>query len=197
MTISNKITISRIILVPVMILMIYIPPLRKIDTIFNLDLGELLFAILFVIASFTDFLDGYLARKRNEITTFGKFLDPIADKVLVLSGMLYIITYKTNYDWWWILVVIVLFREFTVSALRMIAAKEDLVIAAGFSGKLKTVVLMVAMTMILFNNFGLDHFMDGNAHYISDVLFYIGVALTAYSGFDYVYRNRQAIKIKE
>lgn len=197
MTISNKITISRIILVPVMILMIYIPPLRKIDTIFNLDLGELLFAILFVIASFTDFLDGYLARKRNEITTFGKFLDPIADKVLVLSGMLYIITYKTNYDWWWILVVIVLFREFTVSALRMIAAKEDLVIAAGFSGKLKTVVLMIAMTMILFNNFGLDHFMDDNAHYISDVLFYIGVALTAYSGFDYVYRNRQAIKIKE
>lgn len=197
MTISNKITISRIVLVPIMILMIYIPPLRKIETIFNLDLGELLFAILFVIASFTDFLDGYLARKRNEITTFGKFLDPIADKVLVLSGMLYIITYKTTYDWWWILVVIVLFREFSVSALRMIAAKEDNVIAAGFSGKLKTVVLMIAMTMILFNDFGLDHFMNGNAHYISDVLFYLGVALTAYSGFDYIYRNRSAIKIKE
>ncbi|MGI6359790.1 MAG: CDP-diacylglycerol--glycerol-3-phosphate 3-phosphatidyltransferase [Acholeplasmatales bacterium] len=197
MTISNKITISRIVLVPIMILMIYIPLLRKIETIFNLDLGELLFAILFVIASFTDFLDGYLARKRNEITTFGKFLDPIADKVLVLSGMLYIITYKTTYDWWWILVVIVLFREFSVSALRMIAAKEDNVIAAGFSGKLKTVVLMIAMTMILFNDFGLDHFMNGNAHYISDVLFYLGVALTAYSGFDYIYRNRSAIKIKE
>ncbi len=196
MTISNKITISRIILVPIMILMIYIPPLRKIETIFKLDLGELLFAIIFVIASFTDFLDGHLARKRNEITTFGKFLDPISDKVLVLSGMLYIITYKTNYDWWWILVVIVLFREFTVSALRMIAAK-DKVIAAGFSGKLKTVVLMIAMTMILFNNFGLDHFMNGNAHYISDVLFYLGVALTAYSGFDYVFRNKDAIKINE
>lgn len=196
MTISNKITISRIILVPIMILMIYIPPLRKIETIFKLDLGELLFAIIFVIASFTDFLDGHLARKRNEITTFGKFLDPIADKVLVLSGMLYIITYKTNYDWWWILVVIVLFREFTVSALRMIAAK-DKVIAAGFSGKLKTVVLMIAMTMILFNNFGLDYFMNGKAHYISDVLFYLGVVLTAYSGFDYVFRNKDAIKINE
>ncbi|NMA05046.1 MAG: CDP-diacylglycerol--glycerol-3-phosphate 3-phosphatidyltransferase [Acholeplasmataceae bacterium] len=197
MTISNKITISRIVLVPVMILMIYIPPLRKIDTIFNLDLGELLFAILFVIASFTDFLDGHLARKRNEITTFGKFLDPIADKVLVLSGLLYIITYKTEYKWWWILVVIVLFREFSVSALRMIAAKEDVVIAAGFSGKLKTVVLMIAMIMILFNNFGLDYLMNGNAHYVSDVLLYMGVLLTAYSGFDYVYRNRNAIKINE
>ena len=96
MTISNKITISRIVLVPVMILMIYIPPLRKIDTIFNLDLGELLFAILFVIASFTDFLDGHLARKRNEITTFGKFLDPIADKVLVLVDFYILLHIKPN-----------------------------------------------------------------------------------------------------
>lgn len=192
MTLSNKITISRIILIPVMILMLYIPPLRSMNTIFDLDLGELLFAILFVVASFTDFLDGHLARKRNEITTFGKFLDPIADKLLVLSGMLYIITFKTTYTWWWILVIIILFREFVVSALRMIAAK-DKVIAASFSGKLKTVVLMIAMIMILFNDFGLSHLMGENAHYISDVLLYIGVLLTAYSGFDYVYKNKEAI----
>ena len=94
MTLSNKITISRILLIPLMVLMLYIPPLKDIKTIFNLNLAELLFAILFVVASTTDFLDGYLARKRNEVTTFGKFLDPIADKLLVLSGMLYIIVFK-------------------------------------------------------------------------------------------------------
>ena len=194
MTISNKITISRILLIPIMIIMLYIRPLREINTIFNLDLGELLFAILFCIASFTDFLDGYLARKRNEITTFGKFLDPIADKLLVLSGMLYIIQYKTDYTWWWILVIVVLFREFVVSALRMIAAK-DKVIAASFSGKIKTVVLMIAMIMILFNNFGLDYLMGTNAHYVSDVLFYAGILLTAYSGFDYVFKNKDAFLV--
>ena len=194
MTLSNKITMSRILLIPLMVLMLYIPPLKDIQTIFNLNLAELLFAILFVVASTTDFLDGYLARKRNEVTTFGKFLDPIPDKLLVLSGMLYIIVFKTQYDWWWLLVIVVLFREFVVSALRMIAAK-DKVIAATFSGKLKTVVLMIAMIMILFNDFGLSALLGDNAHYISDGLFYLGIFLTAVSGFDYVYKNKDALMV--
>lgn len=83
MTISNKLTISRMLVIPIMIILLFLPVLQDKETIFELSLAELLFAILFTLGSITDWLDGYLARKRNEITTFGKFLDPIADKLLV------------------------------------------------------------------------------------------------------------------
>lgn len=192
MTLSNKITISRIILIPIMILMLYIPPLRSIETVLNLDLGELLFGSIFIIASFTDFLDGYLARKRQEITSFGKFLDPIADKLLTISAILYIVFERTEHSWWWILIIVVLFREFIVSALRMMAAKST-VIAASYFGKLKTVVTMIAVILILFNGFGLYHLMGNSAYYVTDAIFYLAILLTALSGIDYVIKNRNVI----
>lgn len=191
MTLSNKITISRMVLIPIMIIMLFIEPFTKINTVFNLSLSELLFAIIFTVASFTDFLDGYLARKRNEITDFGKFLDPIADKLLTISAMLYITVHRTTYDWWWILIIIVLLREFVVSAIRMMAAKEDHVIAASFFGKLKTVVTMVAIILILYNGFGLYHIMKENAHYVTDVIYYIAILLTFLSGLDYLLKNKE------
>lgn len=193
MTLSNKITISRMVLIPIMIIMLFIEPFTKINTVFNLSLSELLFAIIFTIASFTDFLDGYLARKRNEITDFGKFLDPIADKLLTISAMLYITMHRTMYDWWWILIIIVLLREFVVSAIRMLAAKEDNVIAASFFGKLKTAVTMIAIILILFNGFGLYHIMKENAHYVTDVIYYIAILLTFLSGLDYLLKNKEIV----
>src|SRR5690606_36055256 len=90
MTTANKITILRVLLIPIMIVILYIEPLKVHMTIFGLRLNELLFASIFLIASATDFIDGYIARKYNQITTFGKFLDPIADKVLVFTGLLYL-----------------------------------------------------------------------------------------------------------
>lgn len=193
MTLSNKITLSRVLLIPIMIIIILIPPLKNVKTILELSLGELLFGILFLIASFTDFLDGYLARKRNEVTTFGIFLDPVADKLLTLTAILYIIVFKTSYNWWWSLVVIILFREFAIMALRTIAAKEDEVIAANVFGKIKTVLTMISIILILFNNFGLYYLMGYDAHYVSDVMFYLAVLMTLISGVIYIYQNKSII----
>lgn len=183
MTISNKLTISRICIVPIMVLVTLIKPLQEIDMFLGLNLSEFLFAILFVIASITDFLDGYLARKRNEITDFGKFLDPIADKVLTLAAMLYIVQFKTPYQFWWILILIVVTREFVVSAVRMIAASKNIVIAASIYGKIKTVITTITLFLILFNGFGLYT-------WITDSLFYLTVLVTLLSGIDYVIKNK-------
>ncbi len=194
MTLSNKITISRMALIPVMIIVLFIKPLNNIDLFLNLTLAEFLFALLFVIGSFTDFLDGYLARKRNEITDLGKFLDPIADKLLTLTGMLYVVQFKTDYNFWWILVLIVVAREFVVSAIRMVAASKNVIIAASIYGKIKTAVTLVALTLILFNGFGLYLWLGDGAHYVTDVLFYISVLITFLSGLDYIIKNKEVFK---
>ncbi|MDY0133990.1 MAG: CDP-diacylglycerol--glycerol-3-phosphate 3-phosphatidyltransferase, partial [Acholeplasmatales bacterium] len=152
MTISNKITISRMIIIPVMIIILFIEPLTKIETIFNLNLAELIFGIFFVLAALTDILDGQLARRRNEVTDFGKFLDPIADKLLTTTALLYIAASRTEHTWWWVLILLIISREFIVSAIRMTAAKNDIVIAASIYGKLKTTITMIAIVAILFNN---------------------------------------------
>lgn len=195
MTISNKLTISRMLVIPIMIIVLFIPILRDTTTIFNLSLAELLFGILFTLGSMTDWLDGYLARKRNEITTLGKFLDPIADKLLVITAMVYISIFRTEYiSFWWILVLIVIFRELLVSAVRMLAANKQVVIAASWFGKIKTIVTMPTLVLILFNRFGLDSILGSNGHYLTDILFYISVLLTLLSGLDYLYQNRAVLK---
>ncbi len=193
MTISNKITISRILIIPLMIIIVLIEPLKGDNIILNLNLGELLFAILFVVGALSDFLDGYLARSRNEITDFGKFLDPIADKLLTTTALLYIAFYRTENTFWWILILIIISREFIVSAVRMAAAKNDVVIAASIYGKIKTVLTMIAIIAILFNGFGLYHIMGDSAHYVTDVLFYLSVVATVLSGIDYIFKNKEAI----
>lgn len=195
MTISNKLTISRMLVIPIMIIVLFLPVLKDTQTIFELSLAELLFAILFTLGSMTDWLDGYLARKRNEITTFGKFLDPIADKLLVISAMTYIAIFRTEYvSFWWILVLIVIFRELLVSAVRMLGANKQIVIAASWFGKIKTIVTMPTLVLILFNRFGLDSILGSNGHYLTDVLFYISVLLTLLSGLDYLYKNRSVLQ---
>lgn len=195
MTISNKLTISRMLVIPIMIIVLFIPILRDTTTIFNLSLAELLFGILFTLGSMTDWLDGYLARKRNEITTLGKFLDPIADKLLVITAMVYIAIFRTeSVSFWWILVLIVIFRELLVSAVRMLAANKQVVIAASWFGKIKTIVTMPTLVLMLFNRFGLDSILGSNGHYLTDILFYISVLLTLLSGLDYLYKNRAVLK---
>lgn len=195
MTISNKLTISRMLVIPIMMIVLFIPVLRDTTTIFNLSLAELLFGILFTLGSMTDWLDGYLARKRNEITTLGKFLDPIADKLLVITAMVYIAIFRTeSVSFWWILVLIVIFRELLVSAVRMLAANKQVVIAASWFGKIKTIVTMPTLVLILFNRFGLDSVLGSNGHYLTDILFYISVLLTLLSGLDYLYQNRAVLK---
>jgi len=198
MTISNKITISRMIIIPVMIIILFIEPLTKIETIFNLNLAELIFGIFFVLAALTDILDGQLARRRNEVTDFGKFLDPIADKLLTTTALLYIAASRTEHTWWWVLILLIISREFIVSAIRMTAAKNDIVIAASIYGKLKTTITMIAIVAILFNNFGLYYLIgEDAATIVTDILFYVSVLATVLSGLDYAFKYAKTIKAKK
>lgn len=184
MNLPNKITLTRMILIPVMILVVLLEPITKVnDVVFNLNLGELLFAIIFVIASFTDFLDGHLARKNNQVTTFGKFLDPIADKLLVTTAMLYLISTGRIH---WAFVVIVIAREFIVTTIRLLAVEGGKVIAASVYGKLKMIATVVALVVLLFNDFGFDPL-------VGDILFYVAVLLTLLSGVDYFWKNRKLV----
>lgn len=204
MTIANKITIGRILLIPIMIIFILIPSLNRPDNpiIFRMTIGQFIFAILFIIASASDFLDGYLARSRNEITTFGKFLDPIADKILVLTALIFM----TKFPYWadatqdrysiYILtgILIIIIREFVITGIRLIAVDKGVVIAASPLGKAKTFSTMIAIIIMLFNGFGLMNLIkEGLFDYVSMGIFWVSIVLTLLSGVDYIIRNRAII----
>lgn len=183
MTTANKITISRLILIPVMVVF-WLVPFGNDDVLLGLSLNELIASIIFVIAAATDFLDGYIARKYNQISNFGKFLDPIADKVLVISAMTYLISTGRIAFW---PVIIVIFREFAVTGIRLLAVERGHVIAASPYGKAKTIVTMLALILMLFNDFGLN-LIYGN------IIWYLAVLLTLISGLDYVFKNLEVFK---
>ena len=137
MNLANKLTIFRMILVPVMVVFAYIPIGGDVYTV---PVEMLIMDLIFIIASITDKLDGYIARSRNQVTTFGKFLDPLADKILVLTAMILLVERGLLPAW---IPVIVLAREFIVSGFRLVAVeKGGVVIAASVWGKLKTVTQM-------------------------------------------------------
>lgn len=191
MTTANKLTIVRILLIPVMISVLYIDAL-VIDTEFlNMTVQQIIFAGLFILASLTDFLDGYIARKYNQITTFGKFLDPIADKVLVFTALLYLMVQMPDrVAIWGVMVIIV--REFLVTGVRLIAVEHGKVIAASHLGKYKTLTTMLAIIMFLFNDFGLT-LIHPNLVWVTNIVYYIAIFFTVWSGFDYLYKNREII----
>ena len=140
MNLPNKLTVFRIILVPVMVIVSFfdIP-----GNLFGIPTTMIVLDLIFIIASLTDKLDGYLARSKNQVTTFGKFLDPIADKILVLAAMIMFVEMNKLPAW---IPIIVLFREFAVSGYRLIAVQnEGKVVAASIWGKLKTVTQMIAI----------------------------------------------------
>lgn len=185
MNLPNRLTLLRIFFIPVMVILYMLIPSNQV-WLFPLLGG------LFLIASFTDFLDGYLARKLNLVTTFGKFIDPLADKLLVISSLLILMdtTIRTGgmqMPLWVVLIVIA--RELIVTSIRLVAVSEGRVIAASNLGKAKT---FVTMATILYYFFLLPYatawVMLGG--YLLVGLFTI---LTIYSGFDYFWRNRQSI----
>ncbi|MBQ4100058.1 MAG: CDP-diacylglycerol--glycerol-3-phosphate 3-phosphatidyltransferase [Oscillospiraceae bacterium] len=183
MNLPNKLTVLRIILVPFFILFLLLP---------NIPHNNLWALIIFAIASITDMLDGKIARKYNLITNFGKFLDPLADKMLVVSALICFIELNFVSS---IAVVIIVAREFLVTSLRLIAAGEGTVIAAGSLGKIKTVVQMVAIIMIMISAeieyIGVS--LPINPMMISNIVMWVAVALTILSGAVYLYQNRNAI----
>lgn len=191
MNLANKLTIFRVIIVPFFVFFMCFT---------GIEHRYLYALILFIIASITDMLDGKIARKYNMITSFGKFLDPLADKILVAAALVCFVELKWTSAW---VVCIILAREFVVSGVRLVAAGSDkkVVIPAGWLGKIKTAVTMVAICVILFLNI-LEGFgvMDGQTfpiQLISDVLMYVSAALTLASGVKYLYDYREFIDPKK
>ena len=199
MNLPNKLTLFRIILVPIMVIVSLI---GINGDLFGISYTYVIINILFIIASYTDHLDGKLARKNNQITAFGKFLDPIADKILVLAVML-ILVEKGNLPAW--IPIIVLFREFVVSGYRLIAVeKGGEVIAASKWGKIKTVTQMTAIIMMLININGTNvfaGFLKGNLNgfelilnVLTTIAMLISVIATVFSGWDYIKNGKNLFK---
>jgi len=194
MTLANKITVSRMLLIPVMVILISIPQLNIETNFLGLYLGHLLFAGLFVVAASTDFLDGYVARKRNEITTFGKFLDPIADKMLTFTALLFLMSIMPDTVPLWS-VVIILIREFAVTGVRLLSVQKDTVIAASIYGKIKTILTMLAIVVLLFNNFEIAAIeaVPGIIGTVGGIIYLLAVVATIVSGIDYLIKAKSVI----
>ena len=196
MNLPNKLTIFRIILVPIMVI---IPFLGIDGKIFGIPTEGIIIDLIFIIASITDKLDGYLARKNNQVTTFGKFLDPLADKILVLAAMVMLVEMSKLPAW---IPIIVLAREFMVSGYRLIAVeKGGEVIAASKWGKLKTVTQMIAIILAILdlNAFGecFKGVLQGGdliLNLIVTILMIVQVIATIFSGIDYMKGAKKYIK---
>ncbi len=194
MNLPNKITVARILLIPIMIL---IPFFNIQGMIGNVTYSNLIILAIFLIASFTDFLDGYLARKNNLVTTFGKFLDPIADKLLVLSALIMLVEMGQIPGW---IPIIIAAREFIVSGIRMLAAGEGNVIAASWLGKVKTVSQMVAISLAfvdtnVFMGFLSEEMSTGALvlNIIMSLAMLISVVTTIWSGVDYFIKSKDIV----
>ena len=189
MNLPNKLTIFRIILVPIM----------AIIPFFNFDIKWIVIDIIFILASITDKLDGYIARSKNQITTFGKFLDPIADKILVLAAMLILVEDNRLPA---IIPIIVLFREFIVSGYRLVAVEKGCkVIAASVLGKLKTVTQMLALILAFVDQNGFAQCFVGGLtgfawwyNFITTILMSVSVVAAVLSGIDYIAKGKDLFK---
>ena len=171
MTTANKLTIMRIALIPVFLVVLY------------LDFaGARWWALgIFIVACLTDFVDGYIARHYNQITNFGKFMDPLADKMLVMAAMCYFVEYGQMPGW---CLAIVLLREFAVSGMRLVAVEQGRVIAAAWSGKVKTASTMVAICLMLL----------WNIPWLNTVCWVVIVVTTVYSGVEYFVKNHDVFR---
>ena len=166
MNLPNKLTLLRICLIPVFVIVM----LSQMNNFF------LISCIIFILASITDFLDGRIARKHNLVTDFGKFMDPLADKLLVLSALICMIEYNLVAGW---MVIIIVARELTVSILRAIAADNG--------GKIKTTSQMIAIILLLIG----ANYSNETIVFIGTIAMYIATIFTLYSGIDYLYKNKE------
>ena len=192
MNLANRLTIIRIFLVPIFLVFIAFR---------DLTYSTFIATFIFVLASLTDKLDGYIARSRNQITRFGKFMDPLADKLLVTSALISLVELHVVPSW---AAVIIIAREFAVSGLRTIAAAEGTVIASSWWGKIKTVIQIIAIILLLLKvNIGSSKYLTNlvtDNSFINKffdvaptVSLYLAVIVTILSGIDYFVKNKAAI----
>lgn len=176
MNLANKLTLSRIVMIPVFVYFL------TVGTVGN----TLVAGGIFILASITDFFDGYIARSRNLVTKFGKFMDPLADKLLVMSAFICFVELHLIPSW---AVIIIISRELIVSIFRAIAAADGVVIAAGKLGKYKTASQMVTIIVFCFNSL----LVTVTTFPIAMILFYICTFLTILSGVDYIVKNKAVL----
>ena len=188
MNLPNKLTVLRIFLIPVFMLIIIFGGNAHVEVgSFTVYWNLVFAAIVFAIASITDWFDGRIARGRHLITNFGKFMDPLADKLLVCSALIAFVDMDLMPTW---IVMIIIAREFIISGFRLVASDNGIVIAAGIWGKLKTVCQMV-MIIVLIADLG------GVFEIIGTVLIWLSLALTIISLVDYLYTNRQVLSMQD
>lgn len=192
MNLPNKLTIFRMIMVPFFVYILLAPVYYPTGSFMYLILPPVLVtyanyiaAIIFVVASFTDFLDGYLARRDGLVTNFGKFMDPLADKLLVCSALICLIQTGLLPAW---VVVIIISREFIISGFRLVASDNGVVIAASYWGKFKTVTQMVMVVVLILN------FQHPLMILFANILIWLSVILTVVSLVDYVVKNKDVLK---
>ena len=187
MNLPNKITLFRMFLIPVLVVIDLIPSLKEIEYFGYLTLANIIMVVIFLIGAISDFFDGYLARKHNLVTSFGKFMDPLADKLLVFAALILLLKQNNVLAPW--VVIVMLGREFVVSGLRMLAAEKGEVIAAGLLGKIKTNIQFLLIVLLLL-------FGETNIHLVWIVNYIVmaaAVVSTLWSGIDYVVKGKNII----
>ena len=175
MNLPNKITMARLFFIPICILVL----------MSNMPFARFIATIIFIIASATDALDGYIARSQNLITNFGKFMDPLVDKLLVNSVLVALVQMKNLSCW---VVIIIIWREFIVTGFRLAAVSEDIVIAADNLGKIKTILQMIMTVFVMLD------FKNSYMVVIKYLLIASSVFFTILSGANYIYKNKDVLK---
>ena len=177
MILPNKLTLLRVLMIPMFIFVLLAEPFDEIS--------KWIAVAIFIIASLTDFLDGHIARKYNLVTNFGKFMDPLADKLLVCSAMIALVGMNRLASW---IAIIIIAREFIISGFRLIASDNGVVIAASYWGKFKTNFQMFMIIMLIID------LGTGTAVLIENILVYISLVLTIISLLDYLLKNKNVLK---
>ena len=178
MNLPNKLTMLRVIMIPVFVVVL-------LSGLVPMPLNRYIATIIFMAASFTDYLDGHLARKYNLVTNLGKFMDPLADKLLVSAAMISMVSLRDMPAW---VVIVIISREFIITGLRLIAVENGIVIAASWWGKIKTVSQMLMIIVVLSGIGGVA------GHALGEILIYVAAFFTVVSGVDYIVKNKDVLR---
>lgn len=176
MNLANKITMLRVLMIPIFVVILFS----------DFENNHYIAGLVFAIASGTDCLDGYIARHKGQVTTFGKFIDPLADKILVSAALISLVQLGKVPAW---VVIVIIAREFTITGFRIVAASEGITIAASPLGKIKTITQLIAIISLLIRNFPFN-LLNFPFDYI---MLYISLFFTILSGVDYIYKNKHVL----
>lgn len=189
MNLPNKITIFRVLLIPIIMIIAEIDALVK-PAFLGMTVQNVIILAIFLIGTFSDFLDGYIARKQNIVTNFGKFADPLADKILVLAVMIILLEQNSLLPGW--VVTVILAREFIVTGFRILAASQNVVIAAGWTGKIKTNLQFLMVILLLID--GTKGVAYGPFEIIILIVIGLATLMTIISGTEYIVKNLHVFK---